>query len=199
MSPQEVLPGVLHWRRVHPKIRIEVSSYYLTGGRVLIDPLLPEEGLEAFEPRPEHVLLTNRHHYRDSARFQERYGCTVWCVESGLHEFDSGKKVRGFRFGDTLPGNLEAVEIGVLCPDETALYMPDLKCLAVADGVVRHEDGPLTFVPDPYLGDDPQAVKAGLKRAYRALLDRDFDHLLPAHGHPRIGGARPALREFVES
>jgi len=103
---KEILPGVFHWTRMHPKIGIEVSSYWLRPERVLLDPLVPDAGLDAFDEAPEHVLLTNRHHWRESDRFVERFGCTVWCSEPGLHEFADGREVRGFRFGDELPGGV---------------------------------------------------------------------------------------------
>jgi len=195
----EILPGVRHWTAIHPSIKIAVSSYWLPEERVLIDPLVPAEGLEAFDPAPQHVLLTNRHHYRDSGRFAERFGCKVWCVESGLHEFQRGERIEPFRFGDTLPGGITAVEIGIICPDETALVLPrGRRAVALADGVVRHDDGPLGFVPDAYRGDEPETVKTGLKRSYLRLLESwDFDHLLLAHGWPWIDGGREALREFV--
>ncbi len=48
---REILPGLFHWTAVHPKIRIEVSSYYLPEAGVLLDPLLPAEGLEWFRGR----------------------------------------------------------------------------------------------------------------------------------------------------
>lgn len=197
---QEVHSGIVHWTRVHPGIKIEVSSYYLPEERVLIDPLVPEPGMDALATAPEHILLTNRHHYRDSAVFAERFGCTVWCVEAGLHEFTKGEQVRSFRFGDRLPGGILAVEIGALCPDETALHIPrGVGAFALADGVVRHQDGPLGFVPDPYLGEDPEAVKRALQRSYGRLLEFPFDHLLLAHGWPWIGGGKQALQDFVES
>ena len=197
---KQILPGVLHWTRVHPKIKIEVSSYYLTERRVLIDPLVPDEGLDSFPTEPRHILLTNRHHYRDSDRFQAKFGCDVWCVETGLHEFTHDEKVTAFRFGQTLMGDILALEVGALCPDETAFLIPEAEgVLALADGVVRREDGPLGFVPDEYMGDDPEGVKAGLKRSYQRLLQRDFDHLLLAHGWPWIGGGKQALREFIEA
>ena len=60
-------------------------------------------------------------------------------------------------------------------------------------------DGPLGFVPDQYMGEEPEAVKTALKSAYGSLLERKFDHLLLAHGDPWIGGGKAALREFVES
>ncbi len=198
---REILPGVLHWSVIHPKIKVEVSSYYLPDAGIVIDPLLPEGGPDAFEKGVEHVLLTNRHHYRDSGRLVEAFGCTVWCVESGLHEFTHGEKVKPFRFGDSLPGGIEAVEIGALCPDETALVLTEpAGVIALADGAVRMEpDGPLGFVPDEYMGDDPEAVKAGLKTACSRLLERDFDHLLLAHGNPWISGAKVAFREHLST
>jgi hypothetical protein len=67
--------------------------------------------------------------------------------------------------------------------------------LSVADGVISY-DG-LRFVPDHYLGDDPEGVKRGLRDAYRRLCDLEFDALLVAHGDPIPKGARAQLREFA--
>jgi hypothetical protein len=70
--------------------------------------------------------------------------------------------------------------------------------LKEVDGVVRWEgvDG-LTFVPD-FLMDDPEKTRAGLKAAYRRLLDElEFEHLLLAHGEPVIGTAREELAALV--
>ena len=46
--------------------------------------------------------------------------------------------------------------------------------------------------------DEPEQTKRGLREAYRGLLELDFDLLLLAHGDPVVGGARDALREFVD-
>ena len=72
----EIAPGIWHWTAPHPAIRIRVSSYYLIAERVLIDPIAPEDGLDWFDEHgaPTDVLLTNRHHYRSSAQFVERFG-----------------------------------------------------------------------------------------------------------------------------
>ena len=196
---QEVLPGVFHWTRAHPKIKIDVSSYGLAEERVLIDPLIPQEGLEAVPVEPKHILLTNRHHYRHSGVLAEHFGCKIWCVEQGLHAFEQGEKVEPFQFEETLPCGIEVVEIGAICPDDTALFIA--RCggiVALADGLVRM-DGPLSFVPDEYMGDDPAGVKAGLRASYGRLLERDFDHLLLAHGPPWIEGGKQALRDFLDA
>ena len=102
--------------------------------------------------------------------------------------------------GDLLPGGIESHEVGVLCPDETALRIPIAGgALAIADGIVRIEDGPLMFVPDQLLGEEPDEIRRGLRAAYAWRLDLSFDHLLFAHGLPWINGGKQALREFVQS
>jgi hypothetical protein len=203
---QEILPGVFHWTAVHPKIHIEVSSYWLDGSGVLIDPLVPPAtGLEWFADRPTPptaVLLSNRHHYRDSERFVERYAARVYCVRAGLHEFTHGEPVTGFDPGEGLPGGIVPYEIGGLCPDETALYLPAGRAVWLADGAVRgpHSDnGRLGFVPDPLM-DDPPGTKRKLLAAYTRLLDElDFDHVLLAHGGPVVGDGRAQLQDLVDS
>jgi hypothetical protein len=202
VSVREVLPGVFHWTTLHPRIHIDVSSYWLDRAGVAIDPLVPSEhGLEWFSERtssPRAVLLSNRHHYRDSARFVEAFGCSVHCNRAGLHEFTHGEAVEGFEPGDTLPGGVLACEVGGICPDETALYLPEQRAIALADGVVRGRRGsPPGFVPDSLM-DDPPGTKRALLAAYARLLDQlDFEHLLLAHGDPLIGDGRAALQELV--
>jgi hypothetical protein len=198
---QEILPGVVHWTAPHPKIRTRVSSYYLTGPRVLVDPLAPEEGFQALAQRygePLAVVLTNRHHYRQAGEVVERYGASVHCHEAGLHEFTHGEVVFGFRAGDELPGGGVAYGVGAICPDETALWWPDLRALSVADGLVRMPpDGDPGFVPDQLMGDDAAAVKRGLREAYGELTALDPEHLLLAHGLPIVGDGRAVLEQVA--
>jgi hypothetical protein len=47
--------------------------------------------------------------------------------------------------------------------------------------------------------DDPEKTPAGLRDAYRRLLDElEFDHLLLAHGDPVIGTGREELGALIE-
>jgi hypothetical protein len=196
---EEIVPGVWHWTAYHERIRQDVHSHLLVEPRVLLDPMLPAEGLDWFqgELRPERILLTNRHHYRHSADFVEAFGCPVLCSEPGLHEFDESQGVEGFSFGEEVAPGVLALEVGAICPDESALYCREGRVMAVADGVIR-DGGELAFVPDWLLGDDPEDVRLGLQAAYRRLCDEhDFDTLTLAHGAPVVGGAREALRAFA--
>jgi hypothetical protein len=197
----EIAPGLWHWMALRERIGADVSSYYLEAERVIIDPMVPPEGLGFFDARgaPEHAILTNRHHDRDAWRLREEFGCTVHCVRNGLHELEGRGPAEPFDFGDELPGDIHVHEVGAICPDETALYLPRHRALAVADGVVRWRGGAaLEFVPDSLM-DDPEQTKEGLREAYRRLLELDFELLLLAHGAPVTTDARDALQEFVES
>ena len=198
---REVLPGVFHWTTLHPQIQIPVSSYWLDEAGVVIDPLVPADGgLEWFAGRPvppTAVLLSNRHHYRDSARFVESFGCTVSCNRAGLHEFTHGEAVEGFEPGDRLPGGVVAYEVGGICADDTALYLPEKRAVAFADGLVRRPDGPPGFVPDVLMDDPPLTKRALLASLTRLLDELAFEHILLAHGDPLIGDGRTLLQELV--
>jgi len=192
----EVLPGIRHWTAKHPRIGIEVGCHWVPASGALVDPLLPPEGAEAFrEQAPDRILLSNRHHLRHSEPLAEELGCSIHCPEPGLHEFEDGPDVEGFAFGAEAAPGIRALEVGAICPDESALLITEARALLIADGVIHYGEE-LSFVPDDYLGDDPEGVKRGLRAAYSELLDHDFDNLLFAHGNPLVGGGKQALRAF---
>jgi hypothetical protein len=198
---EEIAPGIRHWTSEHPRWGITVHSYFLPEERVALDPLAGPEVLERLAELgpPEHVLLTNRHHYRSSGDLAERFGATVQCVREGMHEFTGGEPVEAFDFADELPGGIVAHRVGAICPDETAFHIPARGALAIADGAIRTEpDGPLAFVPDRFM-DDPEETKRGLRDAYRRLVDElEFEHLLLAHGWPVVGNGREVLAAFAD-
>jgi hypothetical protein len=201
---REILPGIHHWTTGHPRIGIEVSSYWLEDGGVLLDPLVPEDvGLAWFAARaqpPQAVLLSNRHHLREAPRFAEAFGCPILCNSAGLHEFSSGAQVEGFEPGDRLPGDVLAKPLGGICPDDTALYLDGRRTLGFADGVVRAgEQGELGFVPDLLMDDPPATKRALLDGLSRLLEELEFDNVLLAHGAPLIGDGRERLAELVDA
>jgi hypothetical protein len=198
---EEIAPGVLHWTAYRDTIGEDVHSYYDLASGTVLDPMVPLQGLDAFDGRPVHrIVLTNRHHYRDADAYRERFGCPVLCHEAGLHEFSDGREVLGFAFGDELAPGVRALEVGVLTPEETAVHLEagGSGALAFADALIRGDHGELGFVPDALLGDDPQAIRAGLRKAFERLAEeQEFDALLMAHGEPMRHGARTALRTFA--
>ena len=200
----EVLPGVVHWATFHEGIGERVHSHLHVPSATLFDPRVPDEGgVEAVGAvaRPERIVLTNRHHLRHARDFVAAFGCEVLCHDAGLHEFvgGSGPAVRGFEFGARLAPGVTALEVAVLTPEETAIRLDaGPGALLFADAVIHPGGGELAFVSDPLLGDDPPAIKAGLRRAFARLLDeQDVDALLFAHGEPIPSGGRAALERFV--
>jgi glyoxylase-like metal-dependent hydrolase (beta-lactamase superfamily II) len=198
-SIQQIAPGIVHWTAVHPAHGFEVSSYLLTETGVLFDPIVPPDGLEWFAENgvePREILLSCRLHRRSTKEFVARYGCGVHAVRAGMHQFGPEDAVTPFDFGDTLAGGAEALLVDAISPDETAFFLPDVRAVVVADGVMNY-DG-LAFVPDGLMGDDPETVKRGLTAAFARIAGEvDFDHLLCAHGDPVVANGRARLREFV--
>lgn len=204
---REVLPGVWHWTGLHPVIRAQVHSFWLDDGGVLIDPLVPDgEGLDWFDGQstpPQAIVLSNRHHFRQSDQFVARFGCSVHVPRSGLHEFTDRGPVLPYDPGDELPGGLVVHEVDAICPDDMALYRPASRAVWFADGLVRggppDGDGPLGFVPDAFM-DEPEKTKQGLLASFRRLLDElEFEHILMAHGGPVLGDGRERLADLVEA
>ena len=197
---QEIGEGLWHWSGPHPNGGWQVSSYYLARERVLVDPILPPDGVDWFrriDAVPEHVLLSCRHHDRSTWEIVEAHGAEVHCVDVGAYELDGRGPVTTFRFGDELPGGVLACEVDSISPDECALYIPAHEALVCADGAVRSGvDDPLEFVPDSLM-DEPEATKAGLRAAFTKLLELDFDRLLLAHGPPVVSGGKRALAELA--
>src|SRR5262249_32098101 len=150
----------------------KVSSYFVEGSRTLIDPMTPADGIGALvELGPERIVLSCRHHYRHTDRIVRELGIPVHCNEAGLHEVEGRPEVKGFRPGDAVAADIAAVEVDVLSPDETALHVDaGAGAVVIADGLVHRSTGEVGFVPDGYMGDDPEGVKRGLRAAFKRLL-----------------------------
>jgi hypothetical protein len=166
----------------------------------VIDPKVPDTGLEALPGRPQQVVLTSGHHNRDAEKFADTFDVPIRASHEAAAYLDGRLAIEPFGHGDEVAPGVTAIHIGKLSEDEGALYLTGVPggAIALADGLNRY-GGALGFFPDELLGAHPDRVKAGLKDAFRGLLLRDFEHLLFAHGEPIVGGAKTTLRHFLES
>jgi hypothetical protein len=163
--------------------------------------MLPDEGLDAFDGAdvgPQQVVLTTGLHRRDADRFAEALSIPIRAPREARDRLGDRVGFEPYTDHEELAPGVRAVHVGVLCPDEYALYVRVAGdgAIALADALHHYGDA-LGFFPDGLLGDDPRAVKDGLRQQLDALLERDFEHLLFAHGDPIIGGGKRALRDFV--
>ena len=191
----EIAPGIRHWTAPHPNLGVEVSSYWLPGLRVLLDPLAVPDEVDGVEE----IVLSNRHHKRDGFDAAERFGAPVRVPRVGLHEFAEDDPVEPYDFGEPFAGGaITAYQVTRYWPDDGALHIPSASALAIADTVVNY-DG-IRFVPDNLMGDDPEAEKHDIKQTLaRVAEELEFEHLLLAHGAPIPGEGRERLREFASA
>jgi hypothetical protein len=199
---QEIIAGVHHWTGFRPALEQRVTSYYVEPAGVVIDPVVPDEGLEWFqvrEVRPQQLVLTNHHHWRDSDRFVEAFGCVVRCLYPALELLGEGRSAEPFNDADEVGPGVTAIEIGKISRDETALHVAlGEGAVAFGHALIRPTGGPLAFLPAADLGAHPDRVRDGLRDALRGVLLRQFDALLFAHGEPLANGGHAALRRFLE-
>jgi hypothetical protein len=197
---QQIVPGIFHWTALHEPVGTRVSSYLIEDARAVIDPKVPDEGLDALPVSPSQVLLTSGHHLRDARIFADAFGIPIRASEAAIaHLGDAGGGITPWPAGTpTVAPGITALAVGVLAADEGALHIASgAGALAVADAVRAGSEG-LGFFPDRLLGDDPQAVKRGLRAALAGFIDSfSFDALLLAHGEPIATRGGEALRAFV--
>ena len=118
----EIARGIYRWSAFRDTIDSDVNSYYVEPAATVLDPMLPPDGLDWFAGRNvDRVVLTNRHHYRDSDRFHDRFGIPVLVVEQGLHEVEGKPGVQSFAFGEEVVPSITAHAIDPSWPDEGAL------------------------------------------------------------------------------
>jgi len=199
---EEIAPGIHHWSAVHPRLGFPVHSHYVESLGLVIDPMVPEDGLDVFAGLDVgRIVLTSGVHYRDADAFRDAFGCELLAPKAGTHRFAPDQLATTYEAGEEVAPGVFAIEVGVLCPDEMALHFTRGNgFLFVADGVVRSPEGggPLTFPPDFALGDDPEALKAGLRARFAEIVEEiAFEGLLLAHGDPVLTGARDELRAFA--
>jgi hypothetical protein len=190
---REIASGIRHWTAIHPNLGVDVSSYWLPGLKVLIDPIAVPADVEDIDE----VILSNRHHLRDALAAGERFGAPVRAPRVGMHEFGEDAPIDPYDFEQPLAGGaIVPYQVTELWPDDCVLHIPSLSALAVADSVI-HDSDELGFVPERYM-DEPEAEKRGIREGLARLAEQlEFEHLLPAHGTPIAGEGRARLREFA--
>jgi hypothetical protein len=195
---EQVLPGIYHWTGPAGTLDVPAHSYYVEPAAALIDPIVPPEGLDAFDAldRPQQVILTSRRHVRDSARFVRAFGALVRAARPAAQAM---RGVEPFRWGEEVAPGITTIEIGRVSKDETALQISHAAgAMALGDALVHPPESPIAYASDDMLGKHPDRARMALKDAFGALLARDFDALLFTHGEPIPHHGKTALRRFFE-
>jgi hypothetical protein len=192
---EELTPGIRHWSGRHPNIGWEVSSYWLPGLKVLLDPLHAPDEVDQIDE----IILSNRHHKRSAFEARERFEAVLRVPRTGMHDYSPDDPVEPYEYGEPLAGGaITAHLVTELWPDDGVLHIPSLEALEIADTVLHYGDE-LSLVPENLMGDDPEADREGILSGLRRLsAELDFRHLLFAHGTPIVNEGHERLNAFLE-
>jgi len=183
----DVAPGLWIWRLDHPDWAPHVdwpppvtSTCVESGGEVvLLDPLAPPDGHEAWErldARPPTVVaILKPDHVRDVDVFVERYGCRAFGPHWFWRDDIPETQLEGIQPGDVLPGGLVALYDG-RGRNETPIWLPEQRALVFADALTER-DGRLVVWGTPW-------HEERVLPALRALLELPFEHVIVSHGEP---------------
>jgi len=176
---------------------------------IVIDPfVLPDAEKEALEQlgKPTAILLTTTFHVRDAEQYRSRYGAKVFANRAAVPKL--GIPVdEAFGDGDSLPGNLKAIEMTGTSPGETILqHNLEKSGLITGDALFNLQKGETNAVIRllgfrENLNPMPKLIIKDKKRAaeaYQRLLDYDFDQILVSHGAPILSGAKEQLRAMLK-
>lgn len=207
MEIVEIAPGLRRWTGRHEEWGEDVGSvYYETAdGVVLVDPLVPPEGVERFwrgldrdvrrlGPRI-HVLVTVFWHTRSAAALVERYGARVWAPTGSRAAVArrAGVVTDPFRPGDRLPGGLEAHR--TVRGGEVVFRIPERAALVPGDVLLGAKGGGVEMCPESWL---PTGKRhPDLAESLRPLLELPIDRILVSHGEPVLDGGRAALAQAL--
>lgn len=193
-----VLPGIATWSWFSEEKQIDFNGHFLDVGehRILIDPpLLPDADLAQLRAagRVDYILLTNRDHEREAARYQAALGARVYVPHVDATEM-SVTPDKTFVDGELLPGGLWVIHLSdQKSPGESALFLQQGRgVLFVGDALLGKPAGSVSLLPDARYA-DPVKAREGLRR----LLKYDFDSLLVGDGTSVMTGAKAVVERAL--
>lgn len=186
---------------------------------------MSDEGLRALDAlgTVKHVIRLAGFHGRDDGFYRERYGAKVYAIEGQKYERGlDPKKASPAPYMEPdewlserspLPISDASLKVFSTCtPPEAICRLAREGGILIAGDSLQH-----TPTPDEYYSFLAKIMmkRMGFMKPYnvgpgwlqfaspsaadvRSVLDLDFEHVLPAHGAPVIGGAREKYRPAIE-
>lgn len=198
MHMKAILPGIRQWSWFSEEKQLDFNGLYLTVGehRILIDP--PPMSADAAsvirrEGGIDYIIVTNRDHTREAARFQAEFKCQLQVPDVDAAQMEL-VPTKTFKDGELLPGGVWVIHLlDQKSPGECALFIQQGKgVLIVGDALIGAPAGSIRMLAeDKYT--DPVKAKAGLRR----LLKYTFDSLLVGDGTNLMTGAKQAVELVV--
>ena len=183
---RDLAPGLWIWRLSYPDWRPDAGwPQHVTstcvesrGEVVVLDPLAPPEGSEAWqrldERPPTMAVVLKPDHVRDVDRFVARYGARAFGPWLFWRSNVPETELEPIEPGSELPAGLRALYDG-RGRNETPLWIPEHKTIVFADALTAPESE-LRVWATPHLD---RALPA-----LRELLELPFERVIVSHGEP---------------
>lgn len=193
-----ILPNISEWSWFSEEKQLNFNGHLLAVGehRILVDPPPMNAGDRAITQRGgalDYIILTNRDHEREAAKFRKIFNCQVMAPELDAKEMTLPID-KTFKDGELLPGGIWVVQLShQKSPGESALFLQQGQgVLIVGDGIIGDPPGSLRLLPSEKYIDIVQA-----RDSLRRLLKYTFDSLLVGDGTSLLTGAKPALEQLL--
>lgn len=194
-----LLPGIWQWSWFSEEKQLDFNGLYLTVGehRILVDP--PSMTAEAVsvirrEGGIDYLVVTNRDHAREAARYQAEFKCQLQVPEADAPQMEL-IPTKTFKDGELLPGGIWVIHLlDQKSPGESALFIQQGKgVLIVGDALIGAPAGSLRMLAAEKYA-DPVKAKEGLRR----LLKYTFDSILVGDGVNLMTDAKLAVERVVQ-
>jgi hypothetical protein len=200
IQTSEVIPGVFHWIANLDESDYAVSSYYLAGSGIAIDPQLPASEIDSLPGAVNQIVITSVWHVRSVVALAAASGAKVISIPelvTTLEDKARGLEVEPVPSGDELAAGVSIHRLGSGAYHEAVVYTAQAGGALIAGDALSVTEDDLGVISTEYLGDDPETVRSAIESDLRALLALEFDSVLVTHGGPVVGGAKERLAALL--
>jgi len=196
---KQLLPGIWQWSWFSEEKQLDFNGLFLTVGKhkILVDPppMTGEASSTILRNGPvEYIIVTNRDHAREAARYQGEFRCQLHVPEADALQMDL-KPTKTFKDGELLPGGIWVIQLkDQKSSGESALFIQQGKgVLIVGDALIGKPSGSVSLLPAEKYADAGKA-REGLRR----LLKYNFDSLLVGDGVSVLTGAKQVVERLLQ-
>jgi glyoxylase-like metal-dependent hydrolase (beta-lactamase superfamily II) len=196
---KNLLPGIWQWSWFSEEKQLDFNGLFLTVGehKILIDPppMTGDASSLILRNGPvDYIIVTNRDHAREAARYQSEFHCQLHVPEADAAQMNL-KPTKTFKDGELLTGGIWAIQLNnQKSPGESALFIQQGKgVLIVGDALIGKPSGSVSLLPTEKYADVGKAQE-GLRR----LLKYNFDSVLVGDGVSILTGAKQALERLLQ-
>jgi len=192
--------GIYSWNKFNEERGLNFNGFLIVCGdkAIVIDPPPHSADEEVFldkklNLRPAHVIVTNKHHLRDTQWWLERYQIQLAMHESETNDygFEVSRKLKD---GDRIEAGCRILHLPGKTEGEIGIYVEeDGGTLILGDALIGDPMGKVKFLPKEKIQDQDR-----LEQSLQGLRTLSFERLLMGDGEPLLAGAKAVVVRFLD-